>query len=101
MSKQGHSEEQIERKLDAIQTYKTYQSDLLAKKQTLIAWRNSVQDDRTKVYLKSKVQLLDNNFDIASNQIQIMECELLVDKLRKDNYRIKLGYGNELVQDIE
>ena len=101
MSKQGHSEEQIERKLKAIQTYKTYQSDLLAKKQTLIAWRNSVQDDRTKVYLKSKVQLLDNNFDIASNQIQIMECELLVDKLRKDNYRIKLGYGNELVQDIE
>jgi len=101
MSKQGHSEEQIERKLDAIKRYNTYQSDLLAKKQTLIAWRDSVQDDRTKVYLKSKLQLLDNNFDMASNQIQILECELIIDKLRKDNYKIKLGYGNELVQDIE
>ena len=101
MSKQGHSEEQIERKLDAIKRYNTYQSDLLAKKQTLIAWRDSVQDDRTKVYLKSKLQLLDNNFDMASNQIQILECELIIDKLRKDNYKIKLGYGNELVTDIE
>jgi len=101
MSKQGHSEEQIERKLDAIKTYNTYQSDLLAKKQSLVAWRVSVQDDRTKVYLKSKLQLLDNNFDMASNQIQILECELIIDKLRKDNYKIKLGYGNELVTDIE
>ncbi len=101
MSKQGHSEEQIERKLDSIKSYESYQADLLAKKQTLIAWRDSVQDDRTKVYLKSKLQLLDNNFDMASNQIQILECELIIDKLRKDNYKIKLGYGNELVTDIE
>ncbi len=101
MSKQGHSEEQIERKLDAIKSYESYQADLLAKKQSLVAWRVSVQDDRTKVYLKSKLQLLDNNFDMASNQIQILECELIIDKLRKDNYKIKLGYGNELVTDIE
>ncbi len=101
MSKQGHSEEQIERKLDSIKSYESYQADLLAKKQSLVAWRVSVQDDRTKVYLKSKLQLLDNNFDMASNQIQILECELIIDKLRKDNYKIKLGYGNELVTDIE
>ena len=96
MSKQGHSQEQIDRKLVSIgrlnekelehyQNIKEYNDKI----------RTTFSSDTTK-RLQRQINIAQNNIEICKLQRVILENELLVDKLRKDNYKIKSQHDNEV-----
>ena len=96
MSKQGHSQEQIDRKLQSIERWN---------KKELEHYRNRQEyNDKIIVTVNADViKRLERQRDIAHNNVKIcklqryiLENELLVDKLRKDNYKIKTQHDNEV-----
>ena len=97
MSKQGHSQEQIDRKLqsidrwrDSIERYRTQRQELND---------NAEIDSRTKRFNPvdvKKMKLISNNIEMCLLNISIIENELLIDKLRKENYKIKTKHLDEL-----
>ena len=91
MSKQGHSQEQIDRKLQSIESWKD----------TIIRYKKEIQEINDKIipyvshceldldrYDRNK-SILHNDIQIAQHQIRILESQLMVDKFRKRNYKIK------------
>jgi len=91
MSKQGHSQEQIDRKLQSIESWKD----------TILRYKKEVQEINDRIipyvsHLKLDLEkcdrdksILRNNIQIAEHQIRILESQLMVDRFRKKNYKIK------------
>lgn len=94
MSKQGHSQEQIERKLIRIQSYveaeERYQEQVQLINDRINPSKNLSQCDMDR-YDRNKSILL-NDIKICKLQRVILENELMIDKLRKENYKIKSKY---------
>ena len=82
MSKQGHSQEQIDRKLERIESWK----DTIT---TNKKWLSYGSDTILGIRNKQNRKLMSNNIQIAEHQIRILESQLMVDKIRKENYKIK------------
>ena len=76
MSKQGHSQEQIDRKL------KNEWKDTI-----VTDTRKNLMTTRLNVELKCCVKII---FKFMNMKVRILENELLIDKLRKENYKIKI-----------
>ena len=98
MSKQGHSQEQIDRKLIRIQSYveaeERYQEQVQQINDRINPTKNLSQCDMDR-YDRNKSILL-NDIKICKLQRVILENELMIDKLRKDNYKIKTQHDNEV-----
>ena len=96
MSKQGHSQEQIDRKLKSIERWKDtitrYKKQVQEINDNIVSYR---QINNLNV-MESKRDLLRNNVQIAEHNIRILESELMIDKIRKKNYKIKTQHDNEL-----
>ena len=94
MSKQGHSQEQIDRKLIRIQSYveaeERYQEQVQQINDRIIPHKNLSQCDMDR-YDRNKSILL-NDIKICKLQRVILENELMIDKIRKENYKIKTNY---------
>lgn len=94
MSKQGHSQEQIDRKLIRIQSYveaeERYQEQVQQINDRINPTKNLSQCDMDR-YDRNKSILL-NDIKICKLQRVILENELMIDKIRKENYKIKTNY---------
>lgn len=98
MSKQGHSQEQIDRKLQSIESWKDtitrYKkqvqeiNDSIANK----GWNKHKDYAYTLNLMESSRDVLRNDIQIAEHSIRILESELMIDKIRKENYKIKSKY---------
>ncbi len=92
MSKQGHSQEQIDRKLKSIESWQD----------TIIKYKKEIQQINDRIIPNKSHEDLDrferdksiihNNIQIAEHNVRKLESELMIDKLRKQNYRIKTKY---------
>ena len=100
MSKQGHSQEQIDRKLQRIERWKDtitrYKKKVQEINDSIVSYR---QINNLNV-MESKRDLLRNNVQIAEHNIRILESELMIDKIRKKNYKIKAQHDNAEVLDV-
>ena len=100
MSKQGHSQEQIDRKLQSIESWKDtitrYKKQVQEINDNIVSYR---QINNLNV-MESKRDLLRNNVQIAEHNIRILESELMIDKIRKKNYKIKAQHDNAEVLDV-
>lgn len=100
MSKQGHSQEQIDRKLKSIERWKDtitrYKKQVQEINDSIVSYR---QINNLNV-MESKRDLLRNNVQIAEHNIRILESELMIDKIRKKNYKIKAQHDNAEVLDV-
>jgi ppGpp synthetase/RelA/SpoT-type nucleotidyltranferase len=100
MSKQGHSQEQIDRKLQSIESWKDtitrYKKQVQEINDSIVSYR---QINNLNV-MESKRDLLRNNVQIAEHNIRILESELMIDKIRKKNYKIKAQHDNAEVLDV-
>ena len=100
MSKQGHSQEQIDRKLQSIERWKDtitrYKKQVQEINDSIVSYR---QINNLNV-MESKRDLLRNNVQIAEHNIRILESELMIDKIRKKNYKIKAQHDNAEVLDV-
>jgi len=93
MSKQGHSQEQIDRKLERIESWRDSIERYRTQRQELND--NAEIDSRTKRFNPvdvKKMKLISNNIEMCMLNISILENELMIDKLRKENYKIKSKY---------
>ena len=92
--KQGHSQEQIDRKLIRIQSYveaeERYQEQIQEIKDKIIPNVSHCELDMDR-YDRNKSILL-NDIKMCKLQRVILENELMIDKLRKENYKIKSKY---------
>lgn len=96
MSKQGHSQEQIDRKLVSIGRWNEKELEHYRNIQEYNdKIRTTFSSDTTK-RLQRQINIAQNNIEICKLQRIILENELLVDKLRKDNYKIKTQHDNEV-----
>ena len=84
--KQGHSQEQIDRKLIRIQSY--VEAEEINDKIIPNVSHCELDMDR---YDRNKSILL-NDIKMCKLQRVILENELMIDKLRKENYKIKSKY---------
>ena len=95
MSKQGHSQEQIDRKLQSIESWKDtilrYKKEVQEINDNIATyrWKDHAHYARTLNSMERNKQLLRNNIQIAEHQVRILESQLMVDKFRKKNYKIK------------
>ena len=85
MSKQGHSQEQIDRKLKSIDSWKD----------TIVRYKKKLTTYKTE---RSK-KLLRNNIQIAEHQVRIVESQLMVDKFRKRELQDKIKYVITLITE--
>ena len=96
--KQGHSQEQIDRKLIRIQSYveseERYQEQVQLINDRINPSKNLSQCDMDR-YDRNKSILL-NDIKICKLQRVILENELMIDKIRKKNYRIKTKYERKV-----
>ena len=102
MSKQGHSQEQIDRKLKRIESWKDtitkYENQVQEINDNIATyrWKDHAHYAYTLNLMERSKELLRNNVQIAEHNIRILESELMIDKLRKKNYRIKTKYEIEV-----
>ena len=89
MSKQGLSQEQINRKEERIRSWKLEKAVQEEKFLSLQDTRKELKHDNLVGIVDEKIKLAMNSMDICTYQINILESQLMVDKLRKDNYKIK------------
>ena len=86
MSKRGHSQEQIDRKLIRIQSYVDAEERFTKIKDEMQRdFENWINDSNKH----NQWKLTNNNIEICKLQRVILENQLLVDKLRKKNYELK------------
>lgn len=86
MSKQGHSQEQIDRKLHYIDTLN---EEILRLKNLKSLYEQDKKLMKGFVGKYHDTDILKNNIQIYEHKVRILESELLIDKLRKQNYKIK------------
>jgi len=98
MSKQGHSQEQIDRKLKSIESWKDtitrYKKQVQEINDNIATyrWKDHAHYAHTLNIMERSRELLRNNIQIAEYQVRILESQLMVDKIRKQNYKIKSKY---------
>ena len=94
MSKQGHSQEQIDRKLQSIERWKDtitrYKKEIQKINDRINPYDSLSQDDIDR--LDWNKLLIHNNIQIAEHNISVLESTLMIDKLRKENYKIKISH---------
>tara|TARA_A100001391_G_scaffold188334_1_gene158848 strand:+ start:634 stop:933 length:300 start_codon:yes stop_codon:yes gene_type:complete len=94
MSKQGHSQEQIDRKLQSIERWKDtitrYKKEIQKINDRINPYDSLSQDDIDR--LDWNKLLIHNNIQIAEHNIRVLESTLMIDKLRKENYKIKISH---------
>lgn len=87
--KQGLSQEQIDRKLERIESWKeewrNKEKILLSLQDTL----TEVNHDNLRDIVNDKIHLALNSINVCKYQIKILDSQIKVDKLRKENYKIK------------
>lgn len=95
MSKQGHSQEQIDRKLQSIESWKDtitrYKKEIQKINDRINPYDSLSQDDIDR--LDWNRLLIHNNIQIAEHNIRVLESTLMIDKLRKENYKIKISHN--------
>lgn len=95
MSKQGHSQEQIDRKLKSIESWKDtitrYKKEIQKINDRINPYDSLSQDDIDR--LDWNRLLIHNNIQIAEHNIRVLESTLMIDKLRKENYKIKISHN--------
>ena len=100
MSKQGHSQEQINRKLKSIDSWKDeyYRKKKMyhAVKETL----SEIQDSNLQEVVNDKLRLVSNSIEICKYQIKILESQLMVDKFRKDSYKVKMNMHSSTFNEL-
>lgn len=89
MSKQGLSQEQIDRKLERIESWK---EEWREKEKLLMSLQDTlteVNHDNLRDIVNDKIHLALNSINVCKHQIKILDSQIKVDKLRKENYKIK------------
>ena len=86
MNKQGYSQEHIDRKLHYIDTLN---EEILRLKNIKSLYEQDKKLMKGFVGNYHDTDILKNNIQIYEHKVRILESELLIDKLRKQNYKIK------------
>ena len=100
MSKQGHSQEQIDRKLKSIDSWKEEQVKQEKMFDTLNDTLSEIQDSNLQEVVNDKLRLVSNSIQICKYQIKILESQLMVDKFRKDNYKVKMNMTSSTFNEL-
>jgi len=100
MSKQGHSQEQIDRKLKSIDSWKEEQVKQEKMFDTLNDTLSEIQDSNLQEVVNDKLRLVSNSIQICKYQIKILESQLMVDKFRKDNYKVKMNMHSSTFNEL-
>ena len=100
MSKQGHSQEQIDRKLKSIDSWKEEQVKQEKMFDSLNDTLSEIQDSNLQEVVNDKLRLVSNSIQICKYQIKILESQLMVDKFRKDNYKVKMNMHSSTFNEL-
>jgi len=100
MSKQGHSQEQIDRKLKSIDSWKEEQVKQEKMFDTLNDTLSEIQESNLQEVVNDKLRLVSNSIQICKYQIKILESQLMVDKFRKDNYKVKMNMTSSTFNEL-
>ena len=100
MSKQGHSQEQIDRKLKSIDSWKEERARLKKMYRSLDDTKKSVIFSNLQKVVNDKLRLVSNSIQICEYQIKILESQLMVDKFRKDNYKVKMNMNSSTFNEL-
>ena len=100
MSKQGHSQEQIDRKLKSIDSWKEEQVKQEKMFDTLNDTLSEIQDSNLQEVVNDKLRLVSNSIQICKYQIKILESQLMVDKFRKDSYKVKMNMSSSIFNEL-
>tara|TARA_B100000073_G_C23457825_1_gene462049 strand:+ start:245 stop:553 length:309 start_codon:yes stop_codon:yes gene_type:complete len=100
MSKQGHSQEQIDRKLKSIDSWKEEQVKQEKMFDTLNDTLSEIQESNLQEVVNDKLRLVSNSIQICKYQIKILESQLMVDKFRKDNYKVKMNMHSSTFNEL-
>ena len=89
MSKQGLSQEQIDRKKERIVSWRKELNKQSEKHFDLLDVKSKLNHDNLLDMVNDKIALAMNSIEICKYQIRILDSQLMVDKFRKENYKIK------------
>ena len=89
MSKQGLSQEQIDRKKERIVSWREELNKQSEKHFDLLDVKSKLNHDNLLDMVNDKIALAMNSIEICKYQIRILDSQLMVDKFRKENYKIK------------
>lgn len=100
MSKQGHSQEQIDRKLKSIDSWKEEQVKQEKMFDNLNDTLSEIQDSNLQEVVNDKLRLVSNSIQVCKYQIKILESQLMVDKFRKDSYKVKMNMHSSTFNEL-
>jgi len=100
MSKQGHSQEQIDRKLKSIDSWKEERAKQKKMYHSLDETLSEIRDSNLQEVVNDKLRLVSNSIQICEYQIKILESQLMVDKFRKDSYKVKMNMSSSIFNEL-
>tara|TARA_R100001460_G_C3459176_1_gene165732 strand:+ start:298 stop:606 length:309 start_codon:yes stop_codon:yes gene_type:complete len=100
MSKQGHSQEQIDRKLKSIDSWKEERAKQKKMYYSLDETLSEIRDSNLQEVVNDKLRLVSNSIQICEYQIKILESQLMVDKFRKDSHKVKMNMHSSTFNEL-
>ena len=61
---------------------------------------SEIQDSNLQEVVNDKLRLVSNSIQICKYQIKILESQLMVDKFRKDNYKVKMNMHSSTFNEL-